>query len=61
MKKEVIIRNGEHIHADRLERPQLLIDEDGNPKVLYCATALVNVNERQDGTSFNVHIPLELK
>ena len=58
MKKEVLLQNGDTIKMNRLERPQLLIGEDGNPEVLYCAGALVNVNTRQDGTSFNVHIPL---
>jgi hypothetical protein len=61
MKKEIILKNGEHIKANRLERPQLLIDENGNPQILYSAGALINVNERNDGTSFNVHIPLQLK
>lgn len=60
MKKEIILENGERPHADRLERPQLLINEYGNPEVLYCAATLIDVNERQDGTSFNAHIPLKL-
>lgn len=60
MKKEIILENGEQPHADRLERPQLLINEQGYPEVLFCAAALINVNERQDGSSFNVHIPLKL-
>ncbi len=59
MKKEIILKSGEHLKANRLERPQLLIDENGNPIVMYAAAALINVNERNDGSSFNVHIPLK--
>ncbi|MEI6865767.1 glycoside hydrolase family protein [Flavicella sp.] len=59
MKKEVILKTGDTIKVDRLERPQLLIDEHGNPKVLYSACAIININPRKDGTSFNVHIPLK--
>jgi len=61
MKKQVVLNSGDTIKVNRLERPQLLIDEKGNPKVLYSACAIVNVNLRKDGTSFNVHIPLEMK
>jgi len=61
MKKQVVLNNGDTIKVNRLERPQLLIDENGFPKVLYSACAIVDVNPRQDGTSFNVHIPLEEK
>lgn len=59
MKKEVVLQSGDTIKMNRLERPQLLIDEDGNPTVLYCAGAITEVNTRQDGSSFNVQIPLE--
>lgn len=59
LKKEVVLKSGDTLHVDRLERPQLLIDEDGTPKVLYSACALINVNPTQKGESFNVHIPLK--
>lgn len=61
MKKQVILTNGDTVKVNRLERPQLLIDNTGNPRVLYCACALVDVNPRTDGASFNVQIPLEVK
>jgi hypothetical protein len=61
MEKEVTLKSGETINLSRLERPQLLIDENGNPEVLYSACSLVDVNPRKDGISFNVHIPLEVK
>lgn len=60
MKKEVTLKSGEHISMDRLERPQLLIGPDGNPRVLYAAGAITNVNVRKDGSSFNVQIPLKV-
>lgn len=59
MKKQVILENGDTIKVNRLERPQFLIDENGDPEVIYCACSLVNVNPRKDGASFNVHIPLK--
>lgn len=60
MNKEVVLQGGDTVKVNRLERPQLLIDEDGSPKVLYCASAITDVNLRNDGTSFNVHIPLKI-
>ncbi|MFV0482541.1 MAG: hypothetical protein ACK5MG_00395, partial [Bacteroidales bacterium] len=61
MKKELCLKNGEHIKVNRLERPQLLIDNDGNPLVLFAACSLVEINPRQDGASFNVQIPLSVE
>ncbi len=60
MKKHLILASGDTIEVNRLERPQLLIAEDGTPEVLYAACALVNVNVRTDGSSFNVQIPLHV-
>ncbi|MFV0539705.1 MAG: glycoside hydrolase family protein [Aestuariibaculum sp.] len=59
MKKELVLKNGDTIKVNRLERPQLLIDNNGTPVTLYCAAALININPRKDGASFNVHIPLK--
>lgn len=59
MKKQLVLENGDTINVNRLERPQFLIDENGDPEVIYCACSLVNVNPRKDGASFNVHIPLK--
>ena len=61
MKKEVILNSGDTIKVNRLERPQLLIDDNDDPKVLYSACAIVDVNPRIDGSSFNVHILLNTK
>ena len=58
MKKEVVLKNGDTLKLHRLERPQLLIDARGNPRVLYGACSIVDINPRKDGTSFNVQIPL---
>jgi hypothetical protein len=61
MKKEVVLRNGEIVKVNRLERPQFLVDKNGDPMVLYCACSIVDINPRKDGASFNVHIPLRMK
>ena len=60
MKKEVVLNTGNTIKVNRLERPQLLIDKNGDPQVLFCACSIVDINNRKDGSSFNVHIPLKV-
>jgi len=61
MKKEVVLDSGDTIKVDRLERPQFLIDEDGNPQVLYAACAIINIGPTKKGETFNVHIPLKIQ
>jgi len=61
MKKEVILRSGDTIAVAHLERPQIFVDEKGNPEVLYCASAIRGVGPLKDGTTFNVHIPISVK
>jgi len=61
MKKQVVLQSGDTIKVNRLERPQLLIDDDGNPRVLYSACSIININPTKKGESFNVQIPLKLK
>ncbi len=61
MKKQVILISGDTIKVANLERPQLLIDEAGNPQVLYSACSLGSVGRKTDGRTFNVHIPLKVK
>lgn len=58
MRKEVILTNGDTISLHRMERPQILVDEEGNPLVLYAAASVVDINPRQDGKSFNIHVTL---
>lgn len=59
--KKLTLKGTGSLKVDRFERPQLLISEDGIPQVLYVACSVVDVNPRNDGTSFNVQIPLEKK
>lgn len=59
MKKELILRSGDTIQVNRLERPQLLLDADGEPQVLYAACSIEDLNSKSDGSSFNVQIPLK--
>lgn len=58
MKKQLILQDGTPVEVKRLERPQLLLDEEGNPEVLYAACAIDDVNPRIDGGSFNVQIKI---
>lgn len=61
MKKELILPDGKIIKVSSLERPQLLLDEEGTPEVLYAACAIENVAPKVDGGSFNVQIKINLK
>jgi hypothetical protein len=61
MKKEVKLMSGKQIKVHHLERPQFLIDESGNPLVLFAASSIINIGSTQKGESFNVHIPLKSK
>lgn len=61
MKKQVILESGDTLKVARLERPQLLIDEDGIPEVIYFACAVEDVNPRVNGGSFNLQIRLKHK
>ncbi|MGN1265337.1 MAG: glycoside hydrolase family protein [Muribaculaceae bacterium] len=58
IKKQVVLKSGETVPLDRLERPQILHDADGRVKVLFAACTVVNVNPRTDGCSMNVQIPI---
>jgi len=57
MRKEVVLNTGDTLSVKHLERPQLLLDENGNPLVLYAACSLENAGKKRDGSTFNVHIP----
>jgi hypothetical protein len=59
MKKELKMKDGTILKVDRLERPQVLLDKNDDPMVLYAACSLDPCNEKQDGGTFNVQIPLE--
>jgi len=60
MKKEVKLQIGETIKVHRLERPQLLVSDVGDPQVLFAACSIIDINPTQKGESFNVHIPLKI-
>lgn len=59
MKKELVLTSGDTVKVHRLERPQILLDENDDPQVLYSACAIEDVNNKYDGSSFNVQIPLQ--
>lgn len=58
MRREILLRSGERVAVDRLERPQLLLDANGDPQVLFAACSVVDPNPRRDGCTFNVQIPI---
>ncbi|WP_339706304.1 glycoside hydrolase family protein [uncultured Kriegella sp.] len=58
MKRELLLPNGSVLAVNRLERSQLLLNKRGIPTVMYAACAVGNVNPKNDGSSFNVQIPL---
>jgi hypothetical protein len=58
MKRELYLKNGDTIAVNNLERPQLLLDDEGIPQVLYAACSIVNMGARNDACTFNVHVPL---
>jgi hypothetical protein len=59
MKKELVFADGQRLDVSNLERPQLYINEEGSPKVLYCACSVEPVGGKKDGSSFNVQILLD--
>ena len=61
IKKQLVLQSGDTIKVNRLERPQLLIDDAGNPQVLYSACSIININPTTKGESFNVQIALKLR
>ena len=61
MKKELVFAGGESLNVSHLERPQLFINKDGSPSVLYCACSVEPVSGKRDGTTFNVQISLHSK
>jgi hypothetical protein len=58
MSKELLFARGQRLSVSHLERPQLLIEEDGMPSVLYCACSVEPVRDKKDGSTFNVFISL---
>jgi len=60
MKKELLFPNGQVLKVSNLERPQLLINKDGFPEVLYAACSVERPHGKKDGSTFNVQIPLKI-
>ncbi len=61
MKKELLFSGGQKIDVRHLERPQLLINKNGSPEVLYCACSVEPVGNKKDGSTLNVQISLNIK
>lgn len=61
MNKELFFANGQRLDVSHLERPQLFINKDGTPSVLYCACSVEPVGGKKDGSTFNVQIFLNMR
>ncbi|MDX2442972.1 MAG: glycoside hydrolase family protein [Bacteroidales bacterium] len=61
MKKQVLLKNNSIIKVAHLERPQLLLEDGGNPSVLYAACSIESLSKLLDTGTYNVHIPLIIK
>lgn len=59
MKKELELKNGEVLKLERFERPQLLINKNGDPIVLFAACSIGTANPKDGNNTFNVHIPIK--
>ena len=58
MKKELILKDGKILKVDNLERPQILLDKNDDPVVLFAACSVDPCSEKQDGGTFNVQIEI---
>ncbi len=58
IKKEVLLKDNVRFKVSHLERPQLLIDTDGTPIVLYAACSVVPAFNLKNTGTFNIQIPL---
>ena len=56
--KEVTLRDGSKLKLAHLERPQLLLDSNGTPLVLYSACSVVSPFNFKNTGCFNIQIPL---
>ena len=58
MKKQVLLKDGTTVKVTHLERPQLLINEEGIPSIFYGACSIETLSKLYDTGTFNIHIPL---
>ncbi len=59
MKKELLLKDSSVLKVNNLERPQLLLDDNDDPVVLFAACSIEPCGNKQDGETFNVQIPLK--
>ncbi len=59
LKKEIYLENNNNVmKVTHLERPQLLLDKNGNPQVFYGACSIESLANLTNTGTFNVHIAL---
>ena len=58
MKKELKLKDGSLLKVANLERPQILLDKNDDPLVLFAACSVEPCGNKTDGSTFNVQIPI---
>lgn len=58
MKKELILKDDSVLKVANLERPQILLDRNDDPMVLFAACSVEPCGNKKDGSTFNVQIPI---
>ncbi|MFC2156504.1 glycoside hydrolase family protein [Acidobacteriota bacterium] len=59
--KQLVFKNGSILPVSNLERPQLLIDDAGNPTAFYAACSVEAVGGKTDGSTFNVQMKVRIE
>lgn len=59
--KEIPLSNGSSTPVANLERPQLLINQNGEPIAMYAACSIAPCGPKTDGSTFNVQFALSLR
>ena len=60
-KKEIRMENGTIVPLSNLERPQVLLDDNGDPLVFYGAISISPVGGKTDGSTFNLQVRIQEK
>lgn len=58
MPLQLQLESGETVKVKRLERPQLVLDDNDEPIVLCAACSIDPIDGKKDGSCFNVQIPV---
>lgn len=59
--KRIVFKDGTVLPVAHLERPQILLDEYGDPEVFYAACSIEPVGGKTDGSTFNVQMKVRTR